>query len=123
MPHHQAKPQISHKYLLWIPMASIDVNGYVQNEGNVEARGFPAYPVSYRSIIHRKSESTNLLVPVCISASHIAFGSLRMEPVFMILGQSAAIAATQSIDENCAIQDIDPEKLRENLLLYNQIIE
>ena len=66
-------------------MASIDVNGYVQNEGNVEARDFPAYPVSYRSIVPRKSESTNLLVPVCISASHIAFGSLRMEPVFMIL--------------------------------------
>ena len=101
----------------------VDVNGYVQNEGNVEARGFPAYPVSYRSIIPRKSESTNLLVPVCISASHIAFGSLRMEPVFMILGQSAAIAATQSIDENCAIQDVDREKLRENLLLYNQIIK
>lgn len=100
----------------------VDVNGFVQNEGNVEARGYPPYPVSYRSIVPRKRECSNLLVPVCISASHIAFGSLRMEPVFMILGQSAAIAATQAIDENKTIQDISYPKLLKKLLKYKQIV-
>lgn len=100
----------------------VDVNGFVQNEGNVEARGYPPYPVSYRSIVPKKSECTNLLVPVCISASHIAFGSLRMEPVFMVLGQSAAIAAAQAIDENEDLQDINYTRLRETLLRYKQII-
>lgn len=100
----------------------VDVNGYVQNEGNVEARGYPPYPVSYRSIVPRKSECTNLLVPVCISASHIAFGSLRMEPVFMVLGQSAAIAAAQAIDDKQDLQDLNYRKLRETLLTYKQIL-
>jgi hypothetical protein len=100
----------------------VDVNGYIQNEGNVEARGYPPYPVSFRSIVPSKSECSNLLVPVCISASHIAFGSLRMEPVFMILGQSAAIAASLAIDEKNKIQDISYPKLLETLLEYKQII-
>lgn len=100
----------------------VDVNGYVQNEGNVEARGYPPYPISFRSITPKKTECSNLLVPVCLSASHIAFGSLRMEPVFMILGQSAAIAASQSIEDNKSIQDIDYPKLLETLLAYDQII-
>lgn len=100
----------------------VDVNGYVQNEGNVEARGYPPYPISFRSITPKKTECSNLLVPVCLSASHIAFGSLRMEPVFMILGQSAAIAASQAIEDNKSIQDIDYPKLLETLLAYDQII-
>lgn len=100
----------------------VDVNGYVQNEGNVEARGYPPYPVSFRSIVPKKSECTNLLVPVCISASHIAFGSLRMEPVFMVLGQSAAIAAAQAIDDRQNVQDIDYKKYRVTLLKYKQIL-
>lgn len=101
----------------------VDVNGYVQNEGNVEARGYPPYPVSYRSIVPSKDECTNLLVPVCISASHIAFGSLRMEPVFMVLGQSAAIAAAQAIDEEKEIQEIEYHKLVDALIQYKQIIK
>lgn len=100
----------------------VDVNGYVQNEGNVEARGCPPYPVSYRSIVPKMSECVNLLVPVCISASHIAYGSLRMEPVFMVLGQSAAIAAIQAIDDKQEVQEIDYEKLRETLLVNKQIL-
>lgn len=70
----------------------------------------------------KKSECSNLLVPVCLSATHIAFGSLRMEPVFMILGQSAAIAASQAIDNNQNVQDLEYSKLLETLLKYNQII-
>src|SRR5699024_10387122 len=76
----------------------IIVNGMVKNEGNVEVGKFPPYPISYRAIVPKVEECNNLLVPVSLSASHIAFGSIRMEPVFMILGQSAAIAAVHAID-------------------------
>lgn len=100
----------------------VDVNGYVQNEGNVEARGYPPYPISYRSIIPRRSECSNLLVPVCLSASHIAFGSLRMEPVFMILGQSAALAAINAVDNGINVQDVKYHELLEVLLENKQII-
>ena len=75
--------------------------GYVQNEGDVGAKTPRPYQVSYGSIVPKKSECTNLLVPVCVSSSHIAFGSIRMEPVFMILGQSAATAACLAIDDKC----------------------
>jgi hypothetical protein len=97
--------------------------GYVKNEGNVEARVAGPYPVSYRSIIPRKEECANLLVPVCVSASHIAFGSIRMEPVFMVLGQSAAIAAAMAVEEEIALQDIIYDQLQENLLRYKQRIQ
>lgn len=101
----------------------VDKNGFVQNEGNVEARGLKAYPVSYRSIVPKNDECKNLLVPVCISASHIAFGSLRMEPVFMMLGQSAAAAASIAIDRKQSVQDIPYDVLRELLLEHNQILD
>jgi hypothetical protein len=90
----------------------IVVNGMVKNEGDVQVGGFGPYPVSYRSIIPKKSECQNLLVPVCLSASHIAYGSIRMEPVFMVLAQSAAGAACLAIDEGKAVQDIPVEKLQ-----------
>lgn len=93
----------------------IVVDGMVRNEGNVEVGGFPPYPISYRAIIPRQEEATNLLVPVCLSASHIAFGSIRMEPVFMVLGQSAATAAAQAIDANQSVQEIDYQALRSKL--------
>lgn len=98
----------------------IDANGYVQNEGNVECKVPGPYPISYRSIIPRKGECGNLVVPVCLSASHIAFGSIRMEPVFMVLGQSAALAASLAIDDKVALQDLQYEKLREELLKNKQ---
>ena len=98
----------------------VDANGFVQNEGNVEAHGFKPYPISYRSIVPKETECANLLVPVCLSASHIAFGSIRMEPVFMVLGQSAATAASLSIDLNVAVQDIPYQKLKGILAKDNQ---
>lgn len=101
----------------------VDVNGFVQNEGNVEAHGFKPYPVSYRAIVPQRAECTNLLVPVCVSSTHIAFGSIRMEPVFMVLGQSAATAAVQAIDAGQAVQDIDYAKLKEQLLQDKQVLE
>ncbi|MBC8406382.1 MAG: FAD-dependent oxidoreductase [Planctomycetes bacterium] len=98
----------------------LDSNGHVRNEGDVEVGGFPPYPISYRSIIPRREEVQNLLVPVCLSSSHIAFGSIRMEPVFMILGQSAATAACLAIDDNVAVQDVDYGKLKKQLIADKQ---
>jgi hypothetical protein len=88
-------------------------NGMVKNEGNVEVGGFPPYPVSYRSLIPKQDECTNLLVPVCLSATHIAYGSIRMEPVFMVLAQSAAMAASMAIDGKVPVQQIDVSKLQQ----------
>ena len=101
----------------------VDLNGYVQNEGNVQARVSHPYPISYRSIVPRKVECENLLVPVCLSATHIAFGSIRMEPVFMVLGQSAATAACLAISSGVAVQEVDYVLLRDQLLKDKQILE
>jgi hypothetical protein len=101
----------------------VDANGFVQNEGNVEAHSFPPYPISYRSIVPKKVECSNLVVPVCVSATHIAFGSIRMEPVFMVLGQSAATAAALAIDGGVAIQDISYPKLNAVLLKNKQVLK
>jgi FAD dependent oxidoreductase len=92
------------------------------NEGDVQAGGFPPYQISYRSIVPRASQCQNLLVPVCLSASHIAYGSIRMEPVFMVLGQSAAIAGGLAMDEKAAVQKIRYEQLRRRLLAAGQIL-
>ncbi len=100
----------------------IVVDGMVKNEGNVEVGKFLPYPISYRSIIPKAKECTNLLVPVSLSASHIAFGSIRMEPVFMILGQSAAIAAVQAIDKKTTVQLVDYETLKKELLNQKQVL-
>jgi hypothetical protein len=101
----------------------VNDQGHAINEGDVQVGGFPPYAISYRSIRPRVEECTNLLVPVCLSASHIAYGSIRMEPVFMVLGQSAATAACQAIDENTTVQKIDIAKLREKLLADKQVLE
>ncbi len=101
----------------------VDSNGFVKNEGNVEAGVASPFPISYRSIIPSATEVQNLLVPVCLSASHIAFGSIRMEPVFMVLGQSAAIAASLSIDKKMPLQDLNYTELRELLLKFEQRLD
>ena len=98
-------------------------DGAVRNEGDVQVGGFPPYPIAYRSIVPKANECENLLVPVCLSASHISYGSIRMEPVFMVLGESAATAAAQAIDEAVAVQKIDYPKLRERLLKDKQVLE
>ena len=98
-------------------------NGAARNEGDVQLHGLKPYGISYRSIIPKTHECENLLVPVCVSASHIAFGSIRMEPVFMVLGQSAAIAASMAIDENITVQKIEYQKLRSELLKAKQVLE
>src|SRR6202171_3417196 len=81
------------------------------------------YPVSYRSIVQKQNECTNLFVPVCLSASHISYGSIRMEPVFMVLGQSSATAAALAIDGKLDVQKVDYAKLRERLLADKQVLD
>lgn len=101
----------------------VDENNHVRNEGNVEAKVESPYPISYRAIVPKSKECVNLLVPVCLSASHIAYGSIRMEPVFMVLGQSAATAACLAIENKVDIQRLDYSKLRERLLADKQRLQ
>lgn len=101
----------------------VDARGFARNEGNIEISPGRAYPISYDAIVPKKREAANLLVPVALSASHIAYGSIRMEPVFMILGQSAAAAASIAIEGEIAVQDVDYAKLRARLTSEGQILE
>ena len=98
-------------------------NGRVENEGDVQVSPMKPYPISYRALVPKAGECENLLVPVCLSATHIAYGSIRMEPVFMILGQSAATAACIAIAENGPVQAVDYPKLRGRLLADKQVLE
>ncbi|MBL8167136.1 MAG: FAD-dependent oxidoreductase [Acidobacteria bacterium] len=98
-------------------------DAYVQNEGDIGVSTNGPYQIAYGSLTPKKGEIENLLVPVCVSSTHIAFGSIRMEPVFMILGQSAATAAAMAIDNNLAVQDVPYAKLRERLLQDKQVLE
>lgn len=98
------------------------VNGQVLNEGDVQTHGGRPYPISYRAIIPRRGEVTNLLVPVCVSASHIAYGSIRMEPVFMLLGQAAGLAAHLALSANVPVQDVDYTELRKRLEQAGQVM-
>lgn len=92
----------------------------VRNEGGF-GHAFPKpFPISYRAIVPRQDECTNLLVPVCLSASHVAYGSIRMEPVFMILGQSAGTAACIAIEKGIPVQEVDYATLKERLVADNQ---
>lgn len=97
-------------------------DGHVQNEGDIGVR-CPPYEISYGSLVPKKAECSNLLVPVAVSSSHIAFGSIRMEPVFLILGQSAATAAVMSIDQDIAVQDLKYDDLKARLIADGQVLE
>ncbi|HZO83806.1 MAG TPA: FAD-dependent oxidoreductase [Verrucomicrobiae bacterium] len=98
-------------------------NGRAENEGDVQVPPMKPYPISYRALIPKASECENLFVPVCLSASHIAYGSIRMEPVFMIMGQSAATAASVAIDDKVPVQKVGYEKLKERLRADKQVLE
>jgi hypothetical protein len=100
----------------------VDAEGHVRNEGDVQVGGFPPYPIGYRSIVPKEGECENLLVPICLSATHIAFGSIRMEPVFMVLGQSAATAASLAIDAGVPVQKVDYTALKTRLEADGQIL-
>ncbi len=100
----------------------ITPEGHVQNEGDIGVSLKSPYEIAYGSLTPERGQADNLLVPVCVSSTHIAFGSIRMEPVFMILGQSAATAASLAIDGDSTIQDVPYAKLRERLLADGQIL-
>ncbi|MBO0993204.1 FAD-dependent oxidoreductase [Bacillus sp. SD088] len=99
------------------------IDGRVINEGNVEISPTAPYPISYQAIVPKEDECSNLIVPVCLSSSHIAFGSIRMEPVFMVLGQSAATAAALAIEDDVSVQHVEYQKLRNKLIEDNQVLE
>jgi hypothetical protein len=99
------------------------IQGRAENEGDVQVGSFPPYPIALGAILPKAAQCQNLLVPVCLSATHIAYGSIRMEPAFMILGQSAATAAALAIEENVPVQNLGYSRLRARLLADKQILE
>ena len=100
-----------------------DGTAYVRNEGDIQVNPGGPYPISYRAIVPKTGEIGNLFVPVALSSSHIAYGSIRMEPVFMILGQSAATAAVMAVDAAVPVQRVDYAKLRDRLLADKQVLD
>ncbi len=96
--------------------------GYVQNEGDIGVKPARPYSIDYGTILPKEKECSNLLVPVAVSSSHIAYGSIRMEPVFMILGQSAAIAAVMSIEKKISPQALPYPELEQELLKVGQVL-
>ena len=101
----------------------VDADGKARNEGDVQKSPGGPYPISYQCLRPKAAECTNLLVPVCVSSSHIAYGSIRMEPVFMVLGQSAAAAACLSLDAATTVQGVSYEKLQARLLKSGQVLD
>lgn len=100
----------------------VNEDGHVSTEGGFYVRLKAPYPISYRAIVPKQSECTNLLVPVCVSATHAAYGSIRMEPVFMILGQSAATAAALALDGDGIVQQVKVDQLHAVLLQDHQVL-
>lgn len=100
----------------------VDENGHVQNEGDIGVSLPQPYEIAYGALVPKEDEIQNLLVPVAVSASHIAFGSIRMEPVFMILGQSAATAAVMALEEGVSVQSLPYESLKTRLLEEGQVL-
>jgi hypothetical protein len=96
-------------------------DGAVINEGDFQVRVQP-YAIPYRSLVPKKTECENLLVPVCMSASHVAYGTIRMEPVYMILGQASGVAAAQAIDDKTPVQAIAIDKLLAKLKSQKAIL-
>lgn len=97
--------------------------GYVQNEGDIGVAAEKPYKIALGSIMPKKEECSNLLVPVCVSSSHIAFGSIRMEPVFMILGQSAGTIASLAVEKKKNVHDLTYDEIKARLLKDGQILE
>jgi len=101
----------------------IKPDGFVQNEGDIGVPAEKPYRIDLRSLVPSRGECSNLVVPVCLSCSHIAYGSIRMEPVFMILGQSAATLAVMAIEKNVGIHEVPYDQLKQQLLEDGQVLE
>ncbi|MEI6714828.1 MAG: FAD-dependent oxidoreductase [Verrucomicrobiota bacterium] len=100
----------------------ITPEGFVQNEGDIGVHCSP-YEIAYGSLVPKREQASNLFAPVCVSSSHIAYGSIRMEPVFMILGQSAATAAVLALEKKIPVQDVPYAALKERLLADGQVLQ
>src|SRR5204863_632518 len=100
----------------------IDENGILNRERGFFT-GIKPFPISYKALRPRAGECDNLLVLSCLSASHAAYGSVRMEPVFMMLGHAAGTAASLAIEKNVTVQNVPYAPLRERLLADKQILE
>ncbi len=96
--------------------------GNAQNEGNMEVAVTP-YQIPYRMVLPKKTQATNLLVPVCFSASHMTYSTLRMEPQYMLIGQAAGIAAKMAIENKVAVQAINPQQLSAKLKSFGAVFE
>ncbi|WP_319502072.1 FAD-dependent oxidoreductase [uncultured Draconibacterium sp.] len=101
----------------------ITPEGFVQNEGDIGVHPHLPYQIALGSILPKQEECENLLVPVAVSSSHIAFGSIRMEPVFMILGQSAAMIAAMALEEETPIHALQYEDIKTKLEGAGQVLE
>lgn len=101
----------------------VDSAGHARNEGDVQVAPAGPYGISYRSLVPKPGECTNLLVPVCMSASHVGYASVRMEPVYMILGQASGTAAAMAVDDNVDVQKVRYPKLHDRLVADKQIVE
>ena len=101
----------------------VTAEGFVQNEGDIQVSPGGPYLISYRAIIPARDQVANLSVPVCLSSTHIAYGSIRMEPVFMVLGQSAATAAVLALESDVELQALPFATLRERLLKDGQVLD
>ena len=97
-------------------------DGFVRNEGDMQVAVKP-YQIPYRVMLPKRAEAENLLVPVCFSASHVAYSSLRMEPQYMIMGQAAGVAAAMAIQRDVAVQDVDTAQLTRTLVQHGAILE
>jgi len=100
----------------------VEADGNVQNEGDVEAPTIP-FQIPYRILLPKRDQCRNLLVPVCASASHIGYGALRLEPVYMIMGDAAGVAATMAVDQHRAVQEVDPGSLAQELKKQGAVME
>ena len=101
----------------------VDSEGFVRNEGDVQVKPDGPYPIDYGAILPKRDECQNLLVICAVSSSHIAYGSIRMEPVFMIIGQSAGVAASIAIDAGISVQDVDLGQLHRRLKAAGQVLQ
>jgi hypothetical protein len=100
----------------------VNSEGFVENEGDMQVPVTP-YQIPYRVMLPKRTEATNLLVPVCFSATHVAYSTLRMEPQYMIIGQAAGVAAKLAIDAGVALQDIDTQALAAKLRAQHAVLE